>query len=237
VSKLSQTKKKSTELIKAKASKESFPFESLKLIVDGIAATFGPRCEVVLHDLRNPRNLHRSIIKIANGHVTGRIVGGPISDQGLRDIKSGREEKLLINYQSVTKDGRPLKSSSIIFRDYNKKPVAALCINFDITDIIGLNAAVQEIFSVSGKEDRKDNAIETFQSDAVSTLNEIADKTIRKAGKAVPSMGRRDKVDIVRQLDEKGFFLAKGAIKLIAAKLNVSKYTIYNYLEQVRVDR
>lgn len=205
-------------------------FEPLKLVVDGIARTFGARCEVVLHNLSD---LDRSIVKIANGHVTGRTVGGGITDQGLRFLKSGRQEDLLINYPSVTKDGRLLKSSTIVFRDDERKPVAAICINFDVTDILNFNTAIQDTFMVSEETEGK-SPIETFESDIASTLNEIADKVIRKTGKSVPSMGRGDRIEIVRQLEDQGFFLIKGALKLIAKKLKVSKFAIYNYLDQVR---
>jgi predicted transcriptional regulator YheO len=215
-----------------KKTSEAFLFEPLKIIVDGIARTFGSRCEVVLHDLSD---LDRSIVKIANSHVTGRTVGGGITDQGLKFIKSNQQDDLLINYPSMTKDGRPLKSSTIIFRNDKRRPYAAICINFDVTDILNLNTAIQDIFTVS-EETQGKRPVETFESDIVSTLNEIADKTIRKTGKAVPSMRREDKIEIVRRLEDQGVFLIKGAIKLIARKLNVSKFTIYNYLDHVRAE-
>jgi len=109
-----------------RASKEDFLIESLKLLVDGLGQTFGSRCEVVLHDLRN---LDRSIVKIANGHITGRSAGGPITDFGLRMLKSGSKEDLLINYPSVGKDGRKLKSSTFLFR---KKRKAHRCIVYKL---------------------------------------------------------------------------------------------------------
>ena len=102
-----------------------------------------------------------------------------------------------------------------------------------MTDILNLNTVIQDIFAISEESEQAEPS-ETFAGDIVSALNEIADKTIRKAGKAIPAMGREDKIEIVRQLDEQGFFLIKGSVKLIARKLGVSKFTIYNYLEQVR---
>ncbi len=236
-----------SELIKMKrptdtremTSEERVLFECLKLMVDGIAQTFGSRCEVVIHDLRDLHKLDHSIVKIANGHVTGRTVGGPISDRGLKYFQNGIKEDLLIN-PSVGKDGSPLKSTSIIFRDDKRKPIAALGINFDVTDILNFNAdilnfnaAIQDIFTTS-EETQQDEPIETFESDMVSMLNDIVDNMLRKAGRAVPSMQKKDRIEIIRRLEERGFFLIKGAVKLIAAKLNVSKYTVYDYLEQVR---
>jgi predicted transcriptional regulator YheO len=214
-------------------TKEAFLIQSLKSLVDGIAETFGSGCEVVLHDLRNLKKLNQSIVKIANGHVTGRGEGGPITDQGLRYLKGGSTEDLLINYPSVTKTGRHLKSSTIVFRDEMGNPIAAVCINFDITDILNFTSFLQDIFAVKDKDQTKD-AVETFQGDIGSTLDALIDEQIRKVGKAVPSMEKADKIKIVKELESQGFFLIKGAIKLIAGKLSVSKYTIYNYLEEVR---
>ena len=76
--------------------------------------------------------------------------------------------------------------------------------------------------------------METFQSDIATTLGDIADKTIKKAGKSIPSLKSKDKIDIVRQLDSQGFFLIKGSVKLIAEKLKASQFSIYNYLNKIR---
>lgn len=218
---------------KRRTSKEEFLIESLKVVVDGIATTFGTRCEVVLHDIRNLKNLDHSIVKIANGHVTGRTVGGPITDLGLKQLRSRPEWDVSTNYASLTKDGRPLKSSSILFRDDRKRLIAALCINFDVTDIMSLNAVIRDIFEVS-EESQQYGPHETFERDVVSTLNDIVDGVLRQNGRSIPSMGKQEKIETIRQLDEQGFFLIKGAVKSIAARMKVSKFTIYNYLEQVR---
>jgi len=206
---------------------------SLKLMVDGIAGTFGPRCEVVLHDLNN---LDHSIIKIANGHITGRDVGGPITDRGLKDLKSGIKENLFINYPSKTKEGRLLKSSSMIFRDEKGIPFAAFCINFDITDILNFAHMIQEIFATS-EEVNKENGGEIFARDINFTLGEISDKVIGEIGIPISSMGKSEKLNIVKRLEEQGFFLIKGGIKYIAKRLNVSKFTIYNYLDEVKAQK
>jgi len=50
-------------------------------------------------------------------------------------------------------------------------------------------------------------------------------------------MSKEDKIEIIRQLEEQGFFLIKGAIKLIAGKLRISKSTVYTYLEQIRFEQ
>lgn len=208
--------------------KASF-IEPLKLVVDGIAGTFGRHCEVVLHDLSN---LDRSIVKIANGHVTGRSVGSSITDQGLKDLKKG-DRNLILNYQSVTADGRSLKSATMIFRDKAGSPVAAICINLDVTNILMFNNMIQEMFNFPDPADEEEDT-ETFEKDVTSTLDKMAIKIISKIGKPIQSLSKGERVSIVRDLDNEGFFLIKGAIKILASKLMVSKFTIYNYLDQIK---
>ena len=49
----------------------------LRTIAKGIAAQFGPCCEVVVHEI-SEHSAERSIVAIENGHVTGRKLGdGP----------------------------------------------------------------------------------------------------------------------------------------------------------------
>ena len=53
--------------------------------VDFLADYFGDYAEVVLHDLTN---LEQSIIKIRNGHISGRKEGDPCTDFVLRTSSS-----------------------------------------------------------------------------------------------------------------------------------------------------
>jgi len=39
---------------------------------------------------------------------------------------------------------------------------------------------------------------------------------------------------VVKSLDERGIFLIKGAVENVAKFLDVSRYTIYNYLDEIR---
>jgi predicted transcriptional regulator YheO len=203
--------------------------ESLKIVVDGIAGTFGPHCEVVLHDLSN---LGRSIVKIANGRVTGRSVGGSITDQGLKDLRKGTHD-LILNYRSVTSQGRALKSTTIVFRDGRGKPTAAICINLDVTDILAFNDQIQGMFGVAETVQAEEQS-ETFEKDVASTLEKMASKAIGGIGKQIQSLSKDERIDIVRDLDNQGFFLIKGAMKILASKLKLSKFTIYNYLDEIK---
>ena len=87
----------------------------LQSLVKGIAAQFGDRCEVVLHDLTLPYD--QTIVAIENGHITGRSVGGPGTNLGLELLRGTTEDGNKINYVTQTKDGRLLRSTSLYMRN------------------------------------------------------------------------------------------------------------------------
>ncbi len=53
-------------------------------LADTIADFIGPHCEVVIHSFES---FEKSVVKIVNGHHTGRNVGSPITDMGLKMLR------------------------------------------------------------------------------------------------------------------------------------------------------
>lgn len=203
-------------------------------LVDAITETFGKNCEVVLHDFSKPQ---KSIIKIANGHVTGRDVGGPATDLIL-SLLERKESKIdsLIGYSTKTKKGAELKSTTIFIKNNKNKIVGALCINIDITPYISIKNVFEELCCLSNRVNRKGEkeVPEKFESNVDNLINEFLEKSIKKIGKPVVHMTKEDNLQIMRDLKEKGLFLIKGAAKKVSKELNVSLATIYKYLEEIR---
>ncbi len=196
-------------------------------LVEGIAKTMGKHCEVVLHDFNK---LPDSIIAIANGHVTGRGVGSPQTEHSLSVIKRKKNFANLINYSSKTFDGKVLKSSSFFIKDEKDEAIGVLCINIDITAIRAASMILNDMtfFETKEKEEQE------YPSHVNDVLNKIVAETVEKAVTPVAYLSKEDKVNIVKKLDEQGAFLIKGAIDYVADVLCVSRYTVYNYLVEVR---
>ena len=76
-------------------------------------------------------------------------------------------------------------------------------------------------------DDDNDNKVSTV-------LAELVNKAIEAFGKPVIYMNKDEKVSVVKTLDTQGTFLIKGAIDYVANVLCVSRYTIYNYLDEIR---
>lgn len=76
--------------------------ESYKMMIEGLANYLGSGYEFVLHSLEN---LNESVVKIINGHHTGRQIGAPVTDLALSMLsKLQRDgEKGYISYNVKNK--------------------------------------------------------------------------------------------------------------------------------------
>lgn len=198
-------------------------------VVDSIAGMLGTYCEVVLHDFSD---LEHSIIKIVNGHVTGRKVGDPITDFGLRMFKSHpAPDSLCASYITMAKNGRPIKSSSVLIRDTSGKIIGGLCINLDHAVYETAADVLQQICKISSTPQAIE---ETFETDSRKLLENGIQEVLGRRGRSIVRMSPLEKKAVVKELEARGIFLIKGAVNQVANSLGLARVTVYKYLDQVR---
>ncbi|NBG88937.1 helix-turn-helix transcriptional regulator [Isachenkonia alkalipeptolytica] len=200
-------------------------------LIEGIGKTFGKNCEVVLHEIKNS---NKSIIAIYNGHVTGRSVGSPMLDVGIQAIRRGKKADNILNYKNKSSDGKVLKSSTMFIRDENDEIIGCLCININVSEFIVAQKSLEELVKTDIEGETK---LGDFENNNVNDiLVNIVSDTLEAFGRPVAYMNKDEKVKIVKKLDDQGAFLIKGAIDYVAKILCVSRYTIYNYLDEIRIN-
>jgi predicted transcriptional regulator YheO len=218
---------------------------ALRPIVPMLAAMAGPHLEVVLHDVSKPEN---SVVAIANGHISGRSVGssvleGPQNDKGFEaatKLKSseGAVHSLVEDYVTVTASGRQLKSASAIFRDSSGEPFATLCLNADMSGFQAAHGWLERMLKPLAQQAMAPAAAATVTPAAEpqmdTLMQEIIDAAVPVPGGTAASMKRTDKIQAVGEMQRRGLFIVKGGVERAAAALNVSRFTIYNYMEQLR---
>ena len=205
--------------------------EAMKLIVEGLRDAIGPDCEVVLHDLRDTRS---TIIALA-GDLTHRDIGGPPTDLLLRLLHEGKTDEHAVNYEARSDDGKMLRSSTLFLKDETGATVGSLCINVDITYAqhfkhwISSFCEVRELFA-------SDTApSERFPRDVHTVLETALSEAIESVGVPVVALRKQDRLRIVEILASKGIFSIRSSLVYVARRLNVSRATIYNYLEEISV--
>ena len=214
---------------------------TLRQLVPGISAALGVDAEVVLHDLAA---LPASIVAIS-GEVTGRATSDAATDVLLQQLKEDVPER--IGYAAHTPAGKDLRSSTILVRDSSGRPSAALCINVDITDWLTARQLLGDVVDGAATPPprdrlRKADPAAGFTSPPrgeafVHTLEELAQTLVREAiagtGVPVELMKKPHKLDVVRQLHTRGLFIVRDAVGFVADALQVSRFTVYNYLNEL----
>ena len=201
---------------------------TLATLANGLVETFGSSLEIAVHDFAL---LPNSIVAIA-GNVTGRSVGGPMTNLGFKQIRMGITDDI-INYRSSAPDGRPLKCSTMLIRNEKGEPVGSFCINMDLTEFDIARTAIDRICNVKSANVSE----EVFAKDISEVLDECLDWALEEVGVPVQLMQKEHKLMVVEHLYDRGVFQIRGGVSQVARILRTSKSTVYNYLEEVKAQR
>lgn len=201
--------------------------KAMEIIVDGIAAMYGQHTEVLLHslDVRNP-----SIIKIANGHITGRSVGAPITNLAMMKIKSGQD--VSSPYMTKCATGKTLRSLTTVIRNGEHQAIGLLCINSDMD--APLQSVLRTMMPECMHQHEPSATPEVFARNIDEALSSTIDSISAevRGNEAVPP-SQKTRV-MVNQLHELGIFELKDSAQIAARQLGISVHSIYRYLREIK---
>ena len=210
---------------------------------------------------------------IANGHISGRQLGGPVTDFALWFMKQGDAAAIpmMTGYRAVNAEGKICRSSSYFIRDDSGHMRGMLCINVDVSELVHIRDAAAALIGKADdpafdkskafggypgetelpnrpvavpdpvpdkepveEEADKEGVSESLRSNVEHLLDSMLDSAISNQNTPAPRMQREERLEVVSDLEDAGFFLLKGGIAAAAERLGVSEPTIYRYLVQVR---
>lgn len=202
---------------------EKLILESCKTLMDGLSSYLGDGYELVLHSLED---LDHSVIKIINGHYTGRTEGAPITDLALTMLESlNRNQSLEVRPYFNQKNGGTLKSVTIPVVGERGRVIGLLCINFHMELSF---ASFMAGFSFCPTV--PENPQETFSSHSDGVIFSIL-SDVKAAVYSDPSVSSNNKnKEIIRRLSQKGIFKMKDSVANVAENLGISKNTVYLHL-------
>jgi predicted transcriptional regulator YheO len=196
--------------------------EAEKIAV-ALGRMFPGLCEVVLHDLRDPRHAIRAI----ENNLSGREVGDSATELGLARIEDPGYPSVIQNYPNRFPDGRPAKSTSIGIKNAAGQYIAALCLNLDVSVLSPVTLALSNL--VATDTEHRERPLETLRDRNARELRRAVEELAAERGATPRSLGREDKKALVRQLHQDGHFDSRDAAQAIADLLGVSRATVYNY--------
>lgn len=169
------------------------------------------------------------------GNVTGRELYAPLTNVVIEILnEEGDHAEDRIGYISYYK-GLPFRNSTIFIRDDHGKIIGCLCINYCVQDFFALKQITEQLTTSRSVSELKSEAKEEYFAQNVDDFVEYnMQKVLEKQGGDLTKLSKEERINLIRELEEKGIFLVKGTVEKIAERLNMSKYTIYNYIEEVK---
>jgi predicted transcriptional regulator YheO len=219
----------------------------LTALVEPLGQALPATTEIVLHDLSR---LPQSIVAVV-GDVTGRKVGDPATDVLLEHLVAGKDGHL-VGYSTRLPNGREMRSSTIIMRDSKGVACAAVCVNSDVSTWLDVRRLVDTMMgprqgygdmetavsaAATRQPERNDQPKgETFAHDVEELAAHLIHDAITEVGIPVALMRKEHKMRVVARLQDRGLFLLRDGVETVASSLEVTRFTIYNYLNELADD-
>ncbi|MDR3167128.1 MAG: helix-turn-helix domain-containing protein [Treponema sp.] len=184
--------------------------------------------EKIIH-VENPLNIHTR-------------PGAPLGEREkffFRD-RSYHNKEYIINYRALSANGDRLRSSTMFIRDDDGKLIGSLTISTRVEELLRMRNVVDLLingahsnFNINEPKDKSPPVYENLSISVEDMVAETVNKGLAHSGVPVERLTPKEKKTIVHELDQKGIFMVKGAISIVAKRLSSSDATIYRYLQQL----
>ncbi len=195
-----------------------------KKITHALGKMFAPFCEVVLHDLRNPKN---AIIAIEN-NFSGRKVGDSTTNIGLERAVNADFPDVLQNYQNILPNGKILKSTSIGIKNEQGKYIASICLNFDTSYFKNISSQL-EMFTATDSVGK--SSTEQLRTLSLQEIQDAVEAFAQEHKTSSQNLTKEQRFELIQVLESKGLLQLRNAISSLSNLLGVSRPTIYSYLK------
>lgn len=213
-----------------------------KSLIKFLSIVLSDPYEIVLYWTNDGVNFR--IAAIENAVISGRTDNAPLTDYGLKLIQDEvyKEKDYVTHFKSITTDNIPLTSFSYFIKDDHDNLLGILGINYDnskdLTTLHKIEEIKDYIFQRSNSLQDTEESIISDEKSAPQLLTDEIDKIIYSIVspdilRQGVSLSQELKIDIVRELHQRGLFSVKGAVGKVSNLLNVSEPSIYRYLKIV----
>lgn len=203
-------------------------------LMKNLSEFFGDLCEIVVHDYRLGPDA--TIVDIINGDLSGRHIGeAPRSGLILGAGQDVNEFKTPAVFYFTNPKGLICKSCTTFIADENNRIIGSVCINLNVTDIFHASGALKKLLDVPSIDEpaiQDENGVLVNNVDDV--LGYFLNIAVEKIGKDPLAMSKSEKIRALGYLDRKGILKISKASLELCERFNISKYTLYSYIEEAR---
>ncbi len=207
--------------------------EVYRPVVEFLALFLGKEAEIILADTEK-------ILLIKHPMDDSRCAGAPISEMQRALIQNPKCNALPynINYRTLSSKGDKMRSATMFIRDGGAL-IGLLTINHNVGELVRIRTYLNTL--ISGDQDynvlqpasQPMQTYETLTLSVTEIINQVLEESAIRFNSSPIRLTAHEKLSVIREMDNRGVFLAKGSVMEVAEKLGSSKATIYRYLHQL----
>ncbi|MFR1050688.1 MAG: transcriptional regulator [Lachnospirales bacterium] len=197
-----------------------------------VAELMSPDTEVILYDARA-----RCVFHVINPMDDEMVVGSEMRslERSFLDDRIYERENFIVNYRALSKHKNKLKSATMFLRDDTGELAAMLTVNVNVDRLVELRDLLNIMVSGQRPYDtqQRTSFYNSFDVSIEGMVSSAIQEELRRYHIDPLRLSQQEKLEIVRNLDQKGIFLVKGAISELAGVLQTTETTIYRYLNKL----
>ncbi|MGL4673824.1 MAG: helix-turn-helix transcriptional regulator, partial [Wohlfahrtiimonas sp.] len=218
-----------TQLFKKKFSKSDHEcLQSYFNLAETVADLIGPHCEIVIHSLES---IEQSVVKIINGHHTGRTLNSPITDLGLKMLRLYEQTGKCVSksYFTNAKSGGLMKSTTCVLKNHSDEAIGMFCININLS--VPFPEIIQTLMPDFSQSSLMPSQSENFSTNAKDVIEKAITHAEQEVDATQTSLKNRNK-NIIRVLHDNGIFELKEATIIVAESLKITRHAVYKNIRQ-----
>lgn len=205
---------------------------ALRDLVPALARIIPPPSEVAIHDLAKfPQTRVEGVGEISTGDLTDAQLRALLISPADRPVDSEHDDA----------DGRRIRSSSQVLTDSSGARIAVVRFSTDLSFWLNTKRVVDAMVGLT------QSTSSHAESDMVVTsmvphgglaelASQLIDQAIADVGLPVSEMKKPHKSRVVEELQNLGVFMLRDSVETVAAALDVTRFTIYNYLNELELN-
>ena len=195
-------------------------FDIYKNSLEAMAKLLNPMVEIVVH------NLETNTIEAIYNNFSNRDVG---DSSNFEVAEVDNLSPVIGPYQKTNWDGKPLKCTTAVLYDEKGKAYGTICYNMDVSFLDKMGDFAAQLMKLQEDIAAPDQRL--FENNLHQRINIFVKDYTKENNKALITLAKEDKKEIIKALQNQGAFEQKNAADYIGKVLSISRATVYNYLK------
>lgn len=210
--------------------------EVYRPMMEFLSLFLGPEAEIILCDTEK-------ILHVENSADSNHYAGAPLSEmlQALIHNPQCSDIPYTVNYRTLSDRGEKMRSATMFIRDEDGL-AGLLTINQNVNELVHLQNCLERL--INGNQnynvlkpptpgDASKESPDALTLSVTETIDKVLDEATIRFNAPPNRLNADEKLSVIREMNSRGVFRAKGSVVEVSQKLQSSKATIYRYLQQL----